>query len=226
MPHIFVLALAAAFYPALLAGVVMILMRPRPAKLLLAFYIGGMLVSVSFGVAIVRWLHDSGIVQPSNHVTRPIVDIVAGVLSLGVAAAVWRGRMDWISERRARRREARPERPSWTARALGRESMLIAFAVGVVLNLPGVWYLAALADIAEAKLSVADELALILGFNLVMFLLVEVPLLMYLFDPLGTQRRVEAFSAWIQGHVRQIAVTIATGVGVWLITKGIVGALG
>jgi hypothetical protein len=52
----------------------------------------------------------------------------------------------------------------------------MAFVAGPVLNLPGIWYLDALTGIAKSKASNASALAQMLLFNVIMFALVEVPI--------------------------------------------------
>ena len=47
------LAFAAALYPTLLAGVIVILNRPTPKPLLVGFLLGGLLISVTAGLIIV-----------------------------------------------------------------------------------------------------------------------------------------------------------------------------
>ncbi|MEI6793539.1 MAG: hypothetical protein WCK97_09965, partial [Actinomycetes bacterium] len=54
MAQILLYAVGSAFFPALLAGVSVILTRDRPAALLLAFYIGGMVVSIGVGLALLE----------------------------------------------------------------------------------------------------------------------------------------------------------------------------
>ncbi len=39
---------------------------------------------------------------------------------------------------------------------------------------------------------------------------------------LGTMAAVEALNAWIRSHVRQLAAAVAGGLGVYLVTKGVV----
>jgi hypothetical protein len=85
------LALAAAVYPTLLAGVILILSQPRPLRMLLGFLAGGYIISMIAGIAIVRAVESSGAVDTSHHSTKPIVSIVAGALSLSVAWGIWSG---------------------------------------------------------------------------------------------------------------------------------------
>jgi hypothetical protein len=222
--HVVVLALAAAIYPTLLAGVIVILARPKPVRNLVGFLAGGMTISIATGIVIVGSLRGSGAVHGTSNVTKPVVDIVAGAGSLAIAWALWRGRLARLAEWRRRRRPPKPG-PSWTDRALGRSSMPVAFAVGVVLNLPGVWYLAALTDIAAADISFGEELGLILLFNVIMFLLVEIPLVFYLVDEARARRLVDSGTRWARRHSEQLGIGIACAVGVWLLTKGILGAV-
>ena len=50
------------------------------------------------------------------------------------------------------------------------------FLAALVINVPGAAYLIALKDIAAGGYGTAVQVVLVLGFNLVMFVLAEVPL--------------------------------------------------
>ena len=66
MGSIILLALGAAVFPALLACVAIIISRPAPRMLLLAFYAGGVLTSVSTGVAVLVVFTNGGAVLGST----------------------------------------------------------------------------------------------------------------------------------------------------------------
>jgi Sap, sulfolipid-1-addressing protein len=66
---------------------------------------------------------------------------------------------------------------------------------------------------------------LILAFNVVMFLLVEVSLALYVFAPTRAERLNHSIMGWIRGHAREIVIWLAATVGVWLVVKGIVAAV-
>src|SRR6185312_10810251 len=100
MGKLIALALAAAFYPTLLALVILILTRPRPVRLLAGFYAGAMITSVSVGLAILFALEGTGVVDNSPHGVSPAVDLVAGILGLLVALGLARGYDRRLSERR------------------------------------------------------------------------------------------------------------------------------
>jgi hypothetical protein len=53
--NVFVLALAAAVYPTLLAGVIVILSRPNPLRLLGGFLLGGMTISIQLSASSPAW---------------------------------------------------------------------------------------------------------------------------------------------------------------------------
>jgi hypothetical protein len=218
------LALAAAVYPTLLAGVILILRRPDPLKMLTAFLIGGITISTVAGIAIFEALKSSGAVNKSHQSSKPVVDIVIGVISLLVAWGIWSGHIGGgLREDAPRERDgARRGSPSWTERALGRGSATAAFIAGLVLNLPGVWYLDALTSIAEAKPSTASAVVQVVVFNVIMFALVELPIVAYVVAPDRAVELVNRTSGWGRRHKRRIAISLAGAVGGWLIAKAIV----
>lgn len=222
MGDVFLLAVAAAFYPTLLAIVIVILSRPRPVRLLAAYLAGGMIVSVGIGCAIVFALEGAG--SPGGPTFSPVVNIVVGTVSLFVAATLVTGRdprPERLKQRHERARAAGARHTSWTTRAVGHDSVTMAFALGIVLDLPSIWYLTALKDIAEGDHSAAAEVLLILAFNLIMFVLIEVPLLAYLLVPDRATAAVNSFNVWLRAHARGIAEVIAGVVGLYLVVRGV-----
>ena len=67
--------------------------------------------------------------------------------------------------------------------------------MGAVLTLPGGSYLAGLHHIEEQKLSTTATVLTVIGFNLVMLILLELPLLGYTFAPDWTPGAVERAKA-------------------------------
>jgi hypothetical protein len=113
--------------------------------------------------------------------------------------------------------------PSWTQRTLGQGSPWAAFIAGLILNLPGIWYLDALKDISKENVGALATIGQILLFVVIMFALAELPLVGYAVDPDGTRVRVARFQGWLTAHGRQIAIAAAGAIGVYLTIKGIVG---
>ena len=220
--HIFALALAAAVYPTLLAGVIILLTRPRPAGQLTAFLLGGMACSVTAGLVVLGVMEQSGQFDSSSQAGSPVLDLAAGLASLAIGWAIATGRPRRVALRVADRPPPDPERP---LRALGGGSLPLIFVLGALLNLPGIWYLAALKEISTANYGTTGDVLLILGFNVVMFTLVEAPLLGYLLAPDRTKAAVDDFNAWLRGHKRQVGAGVAFAVGIYLIVKGLIEAL-
>ena len=112
-------------------------------------------------------------------------------------------------------------RDPWSRRILERDSMRLTFLLGVALNLPGATYLVALKDIAAANVGTTQAVLEIVAFNLIMFMLAEIPLISYTLRPERTREVVNNVNDWLGGHARQIAMFLCLAVGVWLLVRGI-----
>jgi hypothetical protein len=227
------LALEAALYPTLLAAVIILLSTPRPRRLLGAYLAGGLIVSIGLGIAIVKALEGSKAVTSQSSTLSWGADLAIGGLVLLLAVALATRTDERFRERRRRRREAagKVKPPSdddkkepWSARILSRGSTPIVFVAGLAVNVPGAAYLIGLKDIAAGKYSTGEEIALIVGFNLIMFLLAEVPLAGLLIAPDRTDAMVKRFNAWLSSHSRQIAIALCVFLGLFLIIRGIVNS--
>jgi hypothetical protein len=101
----------------------------------------------------------------------------------------------------------------------------MTFVVGALLTLPGASYLAGLTEIHKLKYSTAGSVLVVIGFNLVMLWLLEVPLVGYLIAPDSTPRAVERAKAWVSRHAHKYAVRGFTAIGALLVIKGLIGLL-
>jgi hypothetical protein len=221
VPELIPLALAAAVYPALLAGIIVLLSRDEPVAMLAAFTAGGMLVTFVLGLLIVLVLGDA-LSTKSQKSASPVVDIVVGVLSLVGAAVLYRRIRE--RDRGVVRASKQKDGPSRTQLMLREGGPWAAFAAGLILNLPGIWYLDFLKDLAETNPSPATVIWQILAFMVIMFSLAEIPLIGYLIAPEATQARVAAFQAWMSKHGMTVGMWAAALLGVYLTIKGIVNA--
>lgn len=233
MLTIVLLALGAAFFPALLACVAILISRPEPRRLMFVFYLGGLTVSLASGIAVMKAFQGgeevAGSTSSSPHGS---VAIVCGLVGLFFAWLLTsrRGRAlieAWRSRhpRRHLHRKAH-DGPSWVERRLSGASVRIAFLVGAAINLPGPFYLLALGHIAKGGYGPAGELALILLFNAIMFFLIEVPLVGYLVDPERTTAAVASFGAWLNANGLQIIGALIAVFSLSLLVQGIAGLLG
>ncbi|HWH19204.1 MAG TPA: GAP family protein, partial [Solirubrobacterales bacterium] len=113
--------------------------------------------------------------------------------------------------------------PSKVEQLLGRGSARITFALGVVLTLPSISYLAALHDLQTLGYGTAGEILVIVGFNLVLLILLEVPLVGYLVAPERTVVEVQRFRAWLTRSGRRMAIDLAAVLGVLMVARGVIG---
>ena len=229
MAEIVLLAFGAAVFPTLIACVAIMISRPEPRRLLLAFYAGGLIVSVTAGIVVLSVFNNGdSAVGSTSSAPSPGESIVAGAVALGLAwlMASRRGTaaLDRWRSRHPRRRKKAHDGPSWAERQLGRANAAVAFAVGAAINLPGPFYLLALGDIATGDYSGAQEVGLILLFNAIMFVLLEVPLLGYLVRPERTAELVADMSTWLNANGLRVMGWLVGAVGTSLVVQGIAAA--
>ena len=215
--QLLLLAVAAAFYPTLLAIVVLVLSRPNPARVLAWFLAGAAFVSVTIGLAAVLLL-DTANFGADRHSAGAGVDIAVGGLAVVAGVILYRRRPSPKEPSSAKAEKG----PSFSQRMLAHDSGWLVFALGMVLDLPGVWYLIALKDIALGDYGTGAEIVLVVGFNVIMFIFIEVPLLAYVFAPERTAFAVARFNAWLRVRVTRILGLIALIVGAFLLVRGIV----
>jgi Sap-like sulfolipid-1-addressing protein len=223
MERVFLLALTAALNPTLVAATTVMLLLANPSRLMLGYWLGAMMTSITLGCVILFALGDSSAVSTTKHTLSPAADLALGALALTLAAVIGTGRHHRLSERRARRKEGK-EPPRWQ-RTLSKGTARTTFVVGALLTLPGASYLAGLDAIRKLGYSHADEVLLVVGFNLVMLLLLEGPLIAFAIAPAWTPRALERAKAWTHRHGRTAAAWGLAAVGVALVAKGIVGLL-
>ena len=222
MADVFAIAVLASLDAGLIAATVVLLGRPRPGRKLLAFLIGGMSFSIGFGLLIVLALHGSGVFHETDGSLSAIVEVAAGTLLLAVAIAVGSGRVaHWQARRRQRTDASRSPRPSLSERAFGHDSLWIAWAAGAAYSAPGAYYLAGLALLVKLDKPTATDVLAIVGFNLIMFAFLEIPLLGFLFAPERTRALTGRLSGWMSRRRRTLIVVIAGAGGAYLLISGL-----
>ncbi len=224
MGQVILLSLTASLNPTLVAATTVMLLLESPAKLMLGYLLGAYMTSITLGLVIVFSASNSSTTNTTENTISPSVDIALGVIALIGAWAVWSGRQQRLSERRRARKAAKPDKepPRWQ-RELSKGSPRTTFAVGACLTLPGALYLAGLSDINKLNYSTTETVLLVIGFNLVMLWLLEVPLLSFLVAPEWTPHAIDRAKAWVSRHSHMFAVRGLTLLGALLIIKGIVG---
>jgi len=224
MTQVFALAAFASLDAGLLTAAVALLGRPRPARQLLAYLVGGMGLSIGFGLVIVLALHGSKL--QLGRTTQAMVELAAGALLILVALAAAFGReIRWHPRRTRQADTARPQRQSLYDRAIGHDSLWIAWAAGALYSVPGAEYLAGLALLTKVNAPAPTEILVVLAFNVIMFALIELPLLGFVAAPNRTRSLTESLNRWMTAHRRILVAIVAGAIGVYLLVSGL-GDLG
>src|ERR1700729_3078079 len=224
MGQIFLLSLAAALNPVLVGASTVMLLLPNPKRLMLGYLLGALTTSITLGLAIVYALKGSSTVSTTQNTISPGVDLALGAILLIAAVVLGTGRDKQIAERRQARKGPKEEKgpPRWQ-QALSKGSARTTFVVGALLTLPGGSYLGGLHHIEGQNLSTAATVLTVIGFNLVMLILLELPLLGYTVAPDWTPGAVERAKAWAGRNGKRAAIIALTVLGVALVIKGIIG---
>jgi hypothetical protein len=224
--HVVLLSLTASLNPTLVAATTVMLLLPSPAKLMAGYLLGALMTSITLGLVIVFSLSNTSVTNTTQNTLSPAVDIALGALALLAAWVVWSGAHAIRAERRRERKKAKPDKgpPRWQ-RELSKGSARTTFVVGALLTLPGASYLAGLKEIHKLNYSTTETVLVVLGFNLVMLWMLEVPLACFVIAPGWTPRAISRAKAWISGHAHVFAVRGFAALGTLLIIKGIVGLI-
>jgi hypothetical protein len=226
---VFLLSLVAMANPTLLAAVTAMLLLPSPKRLMLGYLLGAYTTSITAGLLIVFSLHGSSAESTSKHKISPIEDILIGILNLVIAYVLATGRDARLQRRRQRRKDAKQAaaktKTPWSERMLSKGSARVTFVVGALLSFPGLSYLAALDHIVKLNPGTVPTTLLVLYFCLMQQVLIELPLLGYVFAPDRTRAAVTGFKAWLTRSGRRTAVTGLTAIGLLLLGRGLYGLI-
>ena len=227
MSQVILLSLTASLNPTLVAATTVMLLLPSPSKLMLGYLLGAYVTSITLGLVIVFSLPNSSTTNTTENTISPAVDIGLGVIALAVAFVLYSGRAERLRERRQARKAEEPDKgpPRWQ-RELSKGSAKTTFVIGALLTLPGASYLAGLHEIHKLKYSTTATVLLVIGFNLVMMWLLEVPLAAFLVAPDWTPRAIDRAKQWVSRHAHMFAIRGFTLVGALLVIKGLIGLVG
>jgi Sap, sulfolipid-1-addressing protein len=224
MGEVILLSLTASLNPTLVAATTVMLLLPKPSRLMLGYLVGAYLTSITLGLVIVFSLSSSSATNTTKRTISPAVDIALGALALVAAYVLYTGRHDRFRERRRARKAAKPDKgpPRWQ-RELSKGSARTTFVVGALLTLPGASYLAGLTQIHKLHYSTLATVLVVVGFNLVMLWLLEVPFACFIVAPNWTPNAIERARLWVSRHLHVFAVRGLTAIGALLVVKGIIG---
>jgi hypothetical protein len=216
MGDVVVLAFTAALNPTELAATTVMLLLPGPQQLMFGYWLGAMLTGITCGLVIVFALEGNA-EHTTTRTVGPAVWLAVAALLVLAAFALGKGQDTRLRERRAARREKNGEEketPKWQKK-LQEGGTRGAFVVGILLSFPGASYLAALDRLIHLHYSPLVVVLLLVGFNLVQNLLLEIPMLAFKIWPEETPAAIDRAKAWVSRHGREY--------GAWGL--GILGAL-
>jgi hypothetical protein len=206
MAEVLVLAFTAALNPTEVAATTVMLLLPRPGRLLFGYWLGAMLTGVASGSVIVFALKGTGAEHTTRHTVGPVVWLVVAALLMVAALALAKGEGRRLRERREARREKKVEEgkktPRWQ-KMLQEGNAWHTFVVGILLSFPGASYLAALDRIIHLHYSTVVTVLVLFGFNLVQNLLIEIPMLAFRLWPKETPEAIDNAKAWASKHGRE-----------------------
>lgn len=223
MGRVFALSLVSALNPTLLAATTLMLALLKPKRLLSGYLAGAMVTSLTCGMVLVFTLHDTGASSTAKRTVNPALNVFLGVVILTVAFVIGTGR---DTRRRARaerkREEAKDKPPPRWKRVLSEGSARDTFLVGLLLSFPGASYIAGMDKLSKQNLGTVATVLSVIGFNIIMLLLLEVPLLGYVTSPKRTAVAVARLNNSLRSHGARAALIASIVIGVLLIARGIV----
>jgi uncharacterized oligopeptide transporter (OPT) family protein len=203
----FALAFTAAANPKLLALDLLVIENRRPRAMFASVLAGGMSLAVAVGLVDVLVVR-ADLVNSQKKVSAG-VDLAIGLLLLAGGVLLLTGLVP-----RRRRSAATHSEPvedakqnpqkgsSWIQRSLSEPRLLLAFAIGALIGLPG---------------AVA-----VLIFVIIEFLLIIIPWLFLERWPERTASFLRRCQKWLAGHVKQLVVAICLALGAYLAISALV----
>lgn len=228
MGEVVVLAFAAALNPTELAAVTVMLLLPRPDRLMLGYFLGAMLTGIASGLVIVFALEGTAAQHTTTRTVGPAVWLGVAALFLVAALALAKGKDERLREKRKARRQKKGngerKTPRWQ-RILQEGNAWHAFAAGIVLSFPGASYLAALDRLIHLHYGALVVVLILIGFNFVQNLFLEIPMLAFKIWPEKTPAAIDDAKAWVSRHGREFAVWGLGLVGVALAIPSFIALL-
>jgi Sap, sulfolipid-1-addressing protein len=213
------LAVSAGVYPPALLVLLLLLTGEHPRGLVLAFYAGAAILTISAGLIVFAALKATGVNDQSSTTASGSFDIVLGVLLLALAAWAWRRRARDPGEMPEDAGEAHGRIATWSRRAT--TSQKWAFALGLVMFLPSPLYVLAVKDIADSHTSTPSDVLAVLICAIAVMLFVEIPLVALFVRPAGVAAGIERFHGWLRRNGWTVAAVLSLIAGIYGITKGI-----
>ena len=220
----FALAFLSALNPKLLALDLLLIENRRPRAMFLCLLLGGMTVAVTIGLLDVLVFHADAI-KAQGKVSAG-VDLALGLLLLAGGGLLATGRLHGRRKAQVPAGDGQPEKPEkkdgWAQRVLAEPRLGLAMLVGALVGIPGAGYLTALHDLVTGKASTATQVAAVIIFVIIDFLLIIIPFAFLELRPAATKARLKHTQDWLLSHAVQLMATIALLLGAYLTASGLV----
>jgi hypothetical protein len=222
----FALAFTAALNPKLLAVDLLLIENRRPRLMFLCVLLGGLTVGITIGLVDVLSVHADAI--SSQKTVSAGVDLALGLFLLAVGALVATGRLHGRPKapvpagdgQLAQPGHGQPgkkeDKDSWAQRALAEPRFGLAMLAGAVVGLPGAAYLTALHNLVTGHYSTATQVAAVIVFVLIEFLLIIIPFVFLELRPDATRAALKKAQEWLRGHTHQLIAYTALVLGAYL----------
>ena len=151
----------------------------------------------------------------------PVVQLVFAALLIVAAVALAKGE----GKRRREEGKERTRRPPKWQQLLEQGNAWHTFVVGILLSFPGVSYLAALDRLIHLHYAAFVIVLIVIGFNLVQNLLLEIPMLAFKIWPTETPAAIDSAKAWAVRHGRKYGAWGLAILGVALAIISVIGFL-
>jgi Sap, sulfolipid-1-addressing protein len=220
----FALAFTAALNPKLLAIDLLLIENRRPRAMFLCLLLGGMTVALTIGLLDVLTIHADAITAQGK--ASAGVDLAVGLLLLAVGGLLATGRLHGRRKAPVPAGGGQPDKPEkkdgWAQRVLSEPRLGLAMLVGALIGLPGASYITALHNLVAGHYSTATQVAAVVVFVVIDFLLIIIPFAFLELRPEATKTRLKNTQDWLLSHARQLMVAVALLLGAYLTVSGLV----
>ena len=220
MGAVVLLAFSAAFNPTEIAAVTVMLLLRNPERLMLGYWLGAMTTGIASGLVIVFAFKDTGAEHTTKHTVSPVVQLVFAALLIVAAIALAKG----VGKHHETKEKKDKKPPKWR-QTLEKGNLWQTFVVGILLSFPGASYLAALDRLIHLHYSAFAVVLILIGFNFIQNLLIEIPILAFKIWPTQTPAAIDSAKAWAVRHGRTYGAWGLAILGVALAAISVIGLL-